>query len=252
MSDTISLPKDSFDDVFGARQRVLVVTAHPDDNEVVCGGLVARLTATGKEVRVVVTTNGDKGSRDQSIEPAELARIRKAEQLAAAKVLGVPESECFILDIPDGELEASVENIGKVVWHIREFKPDIVITHCPDEVINTFSEKDDVRWVNHRDHRHTGLITTDALYPYSRDRAFFPEQLKNGLEPHEVTAILYSDAYEHSRRVYFDITDFAGPKRAALAVCPSQIESNHVDEYVEENKIGDRYYECLRYYQGLA
>lgn len=242
---------DSFDDVFGSKQRVLIVTAHPDDNEVICGGLVARLRAAKKAVRLVVTTNGEKGTGSKDLEPKLLATTRIKEQSAAAAALAIAKSECFNLEIPDGEIEASVDNIGKIVHHIRQFKPDIVITHNPDDVINTFSSNEGVRWVNHRDHRHTALITTDAVYPYSRDTAFFPEQLKAGLQPHTVLDMLFADSYEHPLRVYFDVTDFVDQKRHALAACPSVIEPDHIDGYIDETKIGDRYYEQLRYIKDL-
>lgn len=242
---------DSFDKVFADKQRVLVVVAHPDDNEVICGGLVARLIASGKAVRLVVTTNGEKGVMDKDVSPEEFAKTRMTEQLLAAKKLGLPESENFNLNIPDGEFESSVENIGKIVYHIRQFKPDIIITHNPDEVINTFSSKGGVYWVNHRDHRNTATATVDALYPYSRDKAFFPEQLQAGLETHSVYALLVSDSYEHSLRLYFDVTDFVDKKRQALSSCPSVIEQDHVEEYISETRIGDRYYEQLRYISGL-
>ncbi|MBI2797820.1 PIG-L family deacetylase [Candidatus Saccharibacteria bacterium] len=242
--------KDSYNDVFKHKKRILVVAAHPDDNEVICGGLVARLTTDGKKVRLVVTTNGEKGVGASKTDPTAFGEGRKQEQQKAAAVLGIPVGENFNLDVPDGEFENSLNNIEKIAWHIREFKPDIVITHNPDEVINTFSSKDGVRWVNHRDHRDTALVTTDAIYPYSRDRAFFPDQLQK-LEPHTVTEVLYADSYEHPCRVYFDVTDYVDKKAEALNCCPSVIESEHVQEYVDETKIGDRYYEQLRYYSRL-
>lgn len=242
---------DSFEDVFKDKHRVLVVAAHPDDNEVICGGLVARLTAANKQVRLVVTTNGEKGTGDKLIDPKRLAATRLQEQERASEILGIPKSENFNLGIADGEIESTVANIEKIVFHIRQFKPDIVITHNPDEVINTFSSKGGVRWVNHRDHRHTALITTDAVYPYSRDTAFFPQQLKDGLKPHTVLDMLFADSYEHPLRVYFDVSDFIDKKRKALACCPSVIEPDHIDGYIDEIKIGERYYEQLRYVSGL-
>jgi LmbE family N-acetylglucosaminyl deacetylase len=247
---TVSI-KDSFHDVFAGKQRVLVVTAHPDDNEVVCGGTVARLVAEGKQVRLVVTTNGEKGTEDRAIEAAEFAKTRVEEQMAAGQILGIPDTQNFNLGIPDGELENTIENIGKIVWHIREFKPDIIITHNPSEVINTFSTEDNIRWVNHRDHRHTAIITVDAAYPYSRDRGFFPAHFAQGLQPHTVESLLLADSYTHPLRVYLDVTDYIDQKRRALAACPSVIPADHVEEYVNECKIGQRYYEQLRYYSKL-
>lgn len=244
-------PSDAYKQIFQDKDRILVVTAHPDDNEVICGGLVARLSADDKAVRLVVTTDGSKGVGDKDINEQEFGSTRIAEQQAAAQALGLDQKECFNLGVPDGELEASLENIEKIVWHIREFQPQIVITHCPDEFINTFSTKDNIRWVNHRDHRHTGQIVTDAIYPYSRDKAFFASQLKTGLKPCTVLEVLYSDAYEHPQRVYFDTSEYIEQKRAALSSCPSVIEKDHVAEYIDETKIGDKYFETLRYYKNL-
>lgn len=171
---------DSFDQVFKTEQRVLMVAAHPDDNEVICGGLVARLISSGKQVRLVVVTNGEKGTEGRSIPPAEFANIRLTEQLAAGEALGLARNQNFNLGIPDGELEPTVENIGKIVWHIRDFKPDLVIAHNPQDFACTFSEAENIRWINHRDHRHSGQITVDAVYPYSRDRGFSQSALKTG------------------------------------------------------------------------
>lgn len=247
----MKLPVDAYQQVFRDKDRVLVVTAHPDDNEVICGGLVARLCSDNKDVRLVVTTNGSKGVGEKEISEEQFGKTRITEQQTAALALGVKKDQCFNLNIPDGELDATLENIEKIVWHIREFQPHIVITHCPDEFINTFSAKDNVHWVNHRDHRHTGQIVTDAIYPYSRDRAFFTEQLNAGLKTCTVLEVLYSDAYEHPKRVYFDTTDFVQQKRTALSSCPSVIEKEHIDEYIDETKFGDKYFEVLRYYKDL-
>lgn len=242
---------DSFNRVFKDKQRVLIVAAHPDDNEVICGGLVARLCSEGKQVRLVVTTNGEKGTMDRQLDPKKLAKTRLQEQAKASKILGITPENNINLGVPDGELEASVANIGKIVYRIRQFKPDIVITHNPDEVINTFSSAEGVRWINHRDHRNTALITCDAVYPYSRDTAFFPDQMKQGLTPHTVLELLLSDSYEHPLRLYFDVTDYVDKKRQALLACPSVVDPKHVEGYIDELRIGDRYYEQLRYLSGL-
>jgi LmbE family N-acetylglucosaminyl deacetylase len=76
----------------GARDRVLVVTAHPDDPEFGAGGTVATLAKEGREVTYVIVTNGNKGSSDRAI--ARLALIREAEQRNAARALGVGQRPC--------------------------------------------------------------------------------------------------------------------------------------------------------------
>jgi LmbE family N-acetylglucosaminyl deacetylase len=78
---------------------LLVIAPHPDDPEFGIGGTVARLTGEGKKVVYVICTNGDKGTSDRSIKPADLAIIREKEQRNAASTLGV--SEVVFLGYPD-------------------------------------------------------------------------------------------------------------------------------------------------------
>ncbi|MER3457285.1 MAG: PIG-L family deacetylase, partial [Chloroflexota bacterium] len=65
-------------------KKVMVVLAHPDDPEFMCGGTVARWAAEGKEIIYVLATRGDKGSDDPTMTPERLGQIREQEQRAAA------------------------------------------------------------------------------------------------------------------------------------------------------------------------
>ena len=77
----IKMIKDSFNEVFGDKSKVLVVLGHPDDNEIICGGIVARLIAEGKKVRSISMTNGGKGFQDRTdTNEQEFGEIRKNEQ----------------------------------------------------------------------------------------------------------------------------------------------------------------------------
>ncbi len=237
---------DSYNKIFKTVNNVLVVLAHPDDAEVVCGGLISRLTADNKHVRLIVTTNGGKGMQNKkNINEDDFGKMRTLEQLNAGKILGINENNNFNLNLPDGEVETSIVNIEKVVFHIRDFKPDIIITHNPQDYIIKFDPK--VHWVNHRDHRNTAQITLDAMYPYSRDRGFFPNHFKKGLEPHKVTKVLLADSYSNELVSYFDISGFTETKVKALMHHPSAINPAHANDYLEENLIGGRYYESLLY-----
>ena len=88
-------------------QRVMVITAHPDDSEFGAGGTVAKLVKEGKSVSYCILTNGNKGSGDRSMTAERLARIREDEQRNAARVLGVESVE--FLGFPDCELEDTRE-----------------------------------------------------------------------------------------------------------------------------------------------
>lgn len=238
---------DSFDFVFKNVRKVLTVMAHPDDLELICGGAIARLINDGKEVRSIVMTNGGKGMQGRTdITEKEFAKLRVSEQMAAGRELGIPENQSFNLNISDGELEPSIENIGKVVFHIRQFKPDIVITHNPHLMLVKFSKTS--RWVNHRDHRNTGMIVWDAVYPYSRDRGFFPEHFnKFGLSEHTANYLLFSDAYQDENLLHIDITDFAEKRKNALSKYKSSLTDKDVSDSMDEIRDGDRYFEPLGY-----
>jgi LmbE family N-acetylglucosaminyl deacetylase len=126
------------------KQRILVIGAHPDDCEWVAGGTAALWTHLGHEVKCVSLTNGDAGHLEMAGAP--LARRRKAEAAAAAKAVG---AESLVLDHHDGTLLPTLELRYEVIQMIREFKPDLVMSHRPNDY--------------HPDHRYTGVVVTDAI-----------------------------------------------------------------------------------------
>ncbi|MEJ5202472.1 MAG: PIG-L family deacetylase, partial [Anaerolineales bacterium] len=65
-------------------KNILVIVAHPDDAESYCGGTIVRLTRGGNHVRLVLCTNGDRGSHDRALGPTDLVRVRQQEQEEAA------------------------------------------------------------------------------------------------------------------------------------------------------------------------
>lgn len=201
--------------------RALVVAAHPDDPEFGCAGTVARWVAEGKEVVYLVCTRGNRGSDDPTMTEVELAALREGEQRAAAAHLGV--KEVSFLSHDDGELENTLHFRGEVVRAIRLHRPGIVVTHDPI----TFFYRDS--FVNHPDHRATGIVTLDAIYPTARDRLQFPEHLVEGLQPHKVKEIYFfgTDQPNH----WIDIGDTIDTKIEALRRHQSQFR--HVDDLEE-------------------
>jgi len=187
---------------------LMVVTPHPDDAEFGVAGTVARLTKEGKQVVYVVCTNGDKGTSDRDMKPEKLAEIRENEQLTAAKLLGV--KEVVFLGYPDQGLEDGHDFRRNLVRAIRRFKPFAVATADPYR-----------KYMWHRDHRVAGIVTLDAVFPYSRDHLSYPELLDEGLEPHKVREMWFWGAEEPNYRL--DITDTLDIKMAALACHQSQV-----------------------------
>mgnify|MGYP001481847320 CR=1 FL=1 len=194
----------------------LVVTPHPDDAEFGCSGTVAQLVQQGKKVYYIVTTNGDKGGRDTDMTAEYLIAARQAEQKEAAEILGV--TEVVFLDFGDGELEDNRKFRGDLVYHIRRLKPDIVFTTDP------FRSS----FYIHRDHRITGLVTLDAVFPYARDLLHFPEHIESGLSGHNVEEIFFWGSEEPD--TFVDVSSMIDLKIKALLCHTSQMR-----DYVKES-----------------
>ena len=201
---------------------VMVVTPHPDDSEFGVAGTVARWTAEGKQVVYVVCTNGDKGTTDRSLSAGALAEIRGREQRAAAKILGV--REVVFLGYPDQSLEDTAEFRKEIVRLIRTFRPRIVVTSDPYR-----------RYIWHRDHRVTGQVVLDAVFPFARDHLAYSDLLAEGLEPHKVEELLFWGAEDINYRS--DITGTFDLKVSAIRCHESQVRefaNPHVEVWLRE------------------
>ena len=206
-------------------QRALVVSPHPDDAEFGCGGTVARLTQIGKEVFYLVATNGNKGGRDTDMTADYLVNARQDEQRRAAEVLGV--SEVVFLPFGDGELEDDHAFRRQLVYHIRRLKPDIVFTTDPFRT----------SFYIHRDHRITGLVTLDAVFPYARDRLHYPEHIAEGLDGHNVDEIFFWGS--ENPDTFKDIGAVTDLKIKSLLAHTSQVQ-DWVQEAGSEEAFGER------------
>jgi LmbE family N-acetylglucosaminyl deacetylase len=204
-------------------QRALVIAAHPDDADFGAAGTAYLWSQQGWEFFYLECTNGAKGSDDESMQPAELIKLRRKEQRAAAARLGV--KDVFFLDYEDGELTPSRPFLADVVRCIREIRPTAVFTHDPEAVIVRDS------FVNHADHRATGLVAVDAVYPAARDRLNFPEQIADGLQPHKVKSIYIWGSEKANFEV--DITDVIGTKIEALKLHESQFGEDFLRNILE-------------------
>lgn len=187
---------------------ILVVIPHPDDAETRSAGSIARWVREGKEVVYVVCTNGDKGTGDPAIRPEELVGIREKEQLAAARILGV--REVIFLRHPDQQLEDSPDFRREIVRLIRTYQPETIVTIDPYE-----------RYLSHRDHRKTGLVTLEAIAPAGTDTLAYSDLTEKGLKPHRVKELLLCGFEGHDYRA--DISDTFDIKIAALKCHHSQV-----------------------------
>jgi LmbE family N-acetylglucosaminyl deacetylase len=192
-------------------ERVLVITAHPDDVDFACAGTVATFVDKGVDVRYCIATDGEAGGSDRSMPRSEMAKLRQEEQLAAAAAVGVRDVE--FLGHPDGRLQASLELRRDLSRVIRRSTPDLVIAPSP-------ARNWSVIYASHPDHLAAGEASVCAVYPDSRNPFAHPELLAEGLEPHTVPVLWIMTAPEAN--VVVDITDVFPRKVAALASHESQ------------------------------
>src|SRR5205823_8453535 len=125
-------------------ERVLAVFTHPDDAEIGAGATLAKWAAGGRDVTLVVVSDGAKGSQDPSRDREGLVRLRRDETRAGAARLGVAGVE--FLDVVDGEVENTPELRADLARVIRRVRPRIVV--APDPTAWFFGNE----YYNHRDH----------------------------------------------------------------------------------------------------
>ncbi len=205
------------------KKRVLVIFAHPDDAEFSVGGTVALWARKGWDIYYLVLTDGSKGTNDPNLAPRQLAAIRREEQLAAARILGV--ADVTFLNYEDGTLVPDLALRKDIVRAIRSYRPDVAVVPDPTR---RFAGR---YYINHPDHIAAGEAALAAIYPSARDRLSFPELLVEGLEPHKVAEVYLSNPQDPD--TWIDIGETIDLKIAALRQHRSQV-GDDVEEWVRK------------------
>jgi N-acetylglucosamine malate deacetylase 1 len=129
---------------------ILAIGCHPDDLEIGCGGTLALYAGKGHNVFMCHVANGDMGHA--VIMPKELRELRTAEAEASGETLGV--KKVFNADVPDLLVDSHNEDqVRKLVEVIRSVRPDVIITHSPDDYM--------------RDHVETSKLVFNASFSSS-------------------------------------------------------------------------------------
>jgi len=183
--------------------RVLAVGAHPDDLEIICGGTLARFAREGHDVVMCNVTTGNRGSFVHTAE--EIARIRLGEARRAAEVIG---AEHVTLGLSDTEVNAAdPEQKRLVIDLVRETRPDVVITHYPQDYMG--------------DHDETSKLVFQCSF-----HATLP-LVETGRPYHPVVApIYYMDTVfgvGFAPTEYVDVSDVIDVKTKALEAHESQL-----------------------------
>ena len=194
---------------------ILVFTPHPDDETFAMGGTLALLSQNGNDIHVVIFTNDNKGSLDLEMTSERLARIRRAEEEAACKILGIPIENIHWLGYDDGDLEYAEPQAlrGKVARLLKMYRPDIVFTADPGQKWNQWHKTD---------HRMAANITQDAFIA-AEWHLYYPQHLLDeNLKPFHVKEVYYY--YSQRPNCEVDITPFFDQKVKACAAHVSQFE----------------------------
>jgi LmbE family N-acetylglucosaminyl deacetylase len=171
------------------RDKLMCVLAHPDDETLGAGGIIARYAAEGVDAYLITATSGEGGWRG---EPgrfpgnAALVQIREAELHAAARILGIREG--VFLNYPDGQVDRvdADEITAKISMHLRRLKPQVVITFDPFGVYG------------HPDHIAVSQFTHAAVLRAASE--FFTAE--DGYETHLVSKLYYMTETEQKFAQY--------------------------------------------------
>ena len=134
-------------------KRVMAIFAHPDDEQLVAGLLVAA-KAEGAELGMITATRGEAGTQmPKIVHQQHLGIIRMAEALKNSYALGIDVHEVW--PMPDGALERDVPFLSlaaEITKAFHRFEPDLVVTFWPESGAT-----------GHRDHMRIGLAAQHAV-----------------------------------------------------------------------------------------
>ena len=199
----------------------MIIGAHPDDNDFGAAATLALWAKQGKKIVWVVMTDGTEGSEIPSQNDEELMLLREQEQRHACEVYGIRDVE--FLRNRDGHLFNTEDARRGVVRLIRKYRPRVVFTHDPTQHIigpDPDENPQATGYLNHPDHRATGNIVLDSIFPFSGNPRSFRELLAEDLQPYRVHEVyLFGTAQANT---YIDVSETIDIKAEGLMQHASQ------------------------------
>ncbi|MGH2532445.1 MAG: PIG-L deacetylase family protein [Thermomicrobiales bacterium] len=199
--------------------RLMCVLAHPDDESMGTGGILAKYAAEGVETSLICATRGERGwfgAPDEYPGMDELGRIREKELRAAAEVLGIGRVD--LLDYVDGDLDQADhdEAVGRIVRLLREVRPQVVVTFAPDG------------GYGHPDHIAISQFATAATV-VAADPCYRPDLG----EPHRVAKLYYYVVTATLAKLYIaqfgEIVFPVDGVDRGMVLCPDWMATSRVD-----------------------
>jgi N-acetyl-1-D-myo-inositol-2-amino-2-deoxy-alpha-D-glucopyranoside deacetylase len=221
---------------------ILAVFGHPDDESLAAGGVLARYAAAGARTAVVSATWAEDTWRAGEL--AEAARLLGAEK---PRLLGYADAH-FEPSAPgrtrfvDAPLD---EAVGRLVAHIREFRPEVILTHDAYGGLT-----------GHVDHRQAHRVTVlaaqaaglDGLHPEAGE-PWQPRALYFSTHPHSLlpafrelvggTRALYT-VPDDRVDVAFEVGPWMEQKIAAVLAHRSEVERGAMPGVISELSAGAR------------
>lgn len=211
--------------------RVLMIGAHQDDNEFMCGGLASKYVKAGHEVRFLSLCNGCGGHH--ILTPEETTAARAKESAKVTELLGLTY---HVWDIDDCNIVADLPTRKRLIRYIREFNPDMIISHRPNDY--------------HADHRTTGQLVQDASYLLTVPHEC-PEVPAMRFMP---VIMYYEDEFKYPPfipDVVIDIDDEIDTKLKIADINVSQVYEWLPYTYGEENEVPDSPEERFEWLKGM-
>jgi LmbE family N-acetylglucosaminyl deacetylase len=163
--------------------RMMVITAHPDDEAGNFGGSLRLYHDRGVETCVLCLTPGQAATyRGGARSDQELAAIRRQEFAASCEILKV--SRAIVLDYPDGHLHRQdvYRVVCALVLQVRQFRPEIMLTFGPEGGVTA-----------HTDHAMASVFATLAFH-WAGHSNRFTDQLQGEIAPHRIQKLYHATA----------------------------------------------------------
>lgn len=194
-------------------KRAMFIYAHPDDVDFSAAATAAKWAQGGSEVTYVILTDGNAGSHEPGMTKERLGRIRRAEQEAAAAVVGV--KACLFLGYQDGLLEPTLTLRKRLVRLIRQHRPEAVVCGDPRRYFSGST------YINHPDHRAAARAAVEAVFPAAEMNLLYPDLVEEGLTGHKPNYVYISTREDPDH--YVDVSETIALKIEALRQHVSQM-----------------------------
>lgn len=186
---------------------ILAFAAHPDDAELAMGGTIAKLTNNNIKVGIIDMTRGELGTRGT-------AETRQREAFNAAIALKVAVRQN--LEISDGEIRNTKENLMKIIIEIRRFRPKIIFAPY-------FNDR-------HPDHIEASQLVKRAMFfsGLAKIKTFDKEVPQNYYRPEKL--YYYMQTYTFEPSFVVDISDYFDEKMKAVQSYSTQFHNPNSKE----------------------